>query len=123
MSTFLSKWDHAPLMDVVELHDSRRVPLNHTQRAARKGPYPYYGANGQVDSVDDYLFEGEFVLLAEDGGYFDNPSRGVAYEVTGRFGSTIMRTFSRPNARYCAVSLPTHSITRIGCLTLADQLD
>ncbi|MDN3712526.1 restriction endonuclease subunit S [Paracoccus cavernae] len=78
-------WVRAPLMDIIELHDARRIPLNATERASRKGPYPYYGANGQVDSVDDYLFDGEFVLLAEDGGFFDNPARGVAYEAKGQF--------------------------------------
>jgi len=59
--------------------------LNASQRAGREGPYPYYGANGQVDSIDDYRYEGPHVLVAEDGGYFDEPSRGVAYEVNGRF--------------------------------------
>ena len=85
MSALPQDWEYAPLMDIVELHDSRRIPLNNRQRAERKGPYPYYGANGQVDSIDDYLFDGEYILLAEDGGYFDDPSRGVAYEASGRF--------------------------------------
>lgn len=49
------------------------------------GSYPYYGANGQVGSVGDFLFEGKHILVAEDGGYFDQPERGVAYEVDGRF--------------------------------------
>jgi type I restriction enzyme S subunit len=71
-------WTTAPLLDVVELHDSRRIPLNATERASRKGEYPYYGANGQVDTIDDYLFDGDYTLLAEDGGYFDQPWRGVA---------------------------------------------
>jgi type I restriction enzyme S subunit len=50
-----------------------------------RGDYPYYGANGLVDHVNDFLFDGEYTLLAKDGGYFDEPKRGVAYEVTGRF--------------------------------------
>lgn len=78
-------WEEAPLLDVVELHDSRRVPLNAAERAAMPGSYPYYGANGQVGSVGDFLFEGKHILVAEDGGYFDQPERGVAYEVDGRF--------------------------------------
>jgi type I restriction enzyme, S subunit len=78
-------WSLRPLMDVVDLHDSRRIPLNQGERARRRGQYPYYGANGQVDSIDGFIFEGEYVLLAEDGGYFDDPARGVAYEVTGKF--------------------------------------
>jgi type I restriction enzyme S subunit len=49
------------------------------------GDYPYYGANGQVGTVGDYLFDGEYVLLAEDGGHFDQSERGVAYQVNGRF--------------------------------------
>jgi type I restriction enzyme S subunit len=61
------------------------VPLNATQRAAMQGPYAYFGANGLVDHVNDYLFEGDYVLLAEDGGYFDDPVRGVAYEASGKF--------------------------------------
>ena len=49
------------------------------------GSYPYYGANGQVDTVGDYLFDGDYILLAEDGGYFDDPRRGVAYRAGGKF--------------------------------------
>lgn len=78
-------WRYVPLTDIIELHDNRRIPLNSRQRAERQGPYPYYGANGQVDSIDSYLFDGDYLLLAEDGGYFDDPSRSVAYEVSGQF--------------------------------------
>lgn len=78
-------WARVPLGDVVEVHDARRVPVNAEERATRVGPYPYYGANGQAGTIDDFLFDGDFALVAEDGGYFDEPSRGVAYRVTGRF--------------------------------------
>src|SRR5271168_4855319 len=85
MSGLPQGWRGAPLMEIVDLHDNRRIPLNAKERATRQGPYPYYGANGQVDSIDDYIFDGEYVLLAEDGGYFDDRSRGVAYEASGKF--------------------------------------
>src|SRR4051794_40018672 len=78
-------WREAPLFDIAELHDNRRVPLNQIQRSQRQGPYPYYGANGLVDHIDGYMYDGQYVLLAEDGGYFDEPERGVAYEVDGQF--------------------------------------
>lgn len=78
-------WVDASLLEVCELHDNRRIPLNQAERAARPGRYPYYGANGQVDTIGDYLFEGQHILLAEDGGHFDQPERGVAYEVEGKF--------------------------------------
>ena len=78
-------WVETSLLDVIELHDARRVPLNQAERAAKPGKYPYFGANGQVDTVGDYIFDGDYILLAEDGGYFDQPTRGVSYEVAGRF--------------------------------------
>lgn len=83
--TLPTGWTEANLLDIVRLHDGKRVPLNQAERAAKPGPYPYFGANGKVDTVGDYLFDGNFVLLAEDGGYFDDPKRGVAYEVSGKF--------------------------------------
>lgn len=78
-------WELVTLSDVVEILDNRRIPLNATERENRKGSYPYYGANGQVDSINDYLFDGDYVLVAEDGGHFDNPSKRVAYRVSGKF--------------------------------------
>ena len=85
MSTLPKRWTNSPLLSAVELHDSRRIPLNAAERAKRKGQFPYYGANGLVDHVDSYIFDGEYVLLAEDGGDFDKPERGVAYGVSGKF--------------------------------------
>lgn len=85
MSELPRGWAEARLTEVIDLHDSRRIPLNKEQRQQRQGPYPYYGANGLVDHVDGYLFDGSYVLLAEDGGYFDDSARGVAYEATGKF--------------------------------------
>ena len=78
-------WAMTPLLKCVNLHDGRRIPLNATERAKRKGDFPYYGANGLVDHVNDFVFDGDYVLLAEDGGNFDRPERGVAYEVSGKF--------------------------------------
>jgi len=78
-------WVNADLIDIITLHDSKRIPLNSAQRRNKPGNYAYYGANGQVDSVGEYIFDGEYILLAEDGGFFDQPQRGVAYQVSGKF--------------------------------------
>lgn len=78
-------WTTAPLGDLVDVYDAARVPLNKRQRLQFQGPYPYYGANGIVDRVADYLFDGVFILIAEDGGHFDDPTRTVATKVEGRF--------------------------------------
>lgn len=92
-------WVESTLGDVAIISDARRIPLNARERAMRPGPYPYYGANGQAGTIDDYLFEGDHILLAEDGGYFDNPNRPNAYPVTGRFWvnnhAHILRTTER----------------------------
>ncbi len=85
MSELPKGWAKVPVTEFASLHDGRRVPLNATQRETMKGPYPYYGANGLVDHIDDYRLDGQYTLLAEDGGYFDDAKRGVAYDVSGKF--------------------------------------
>jgi type I restriction enzyme S subunit len=70
------------LAEVAEFLDSRRKPVKESER--KPGPYPYYGANGQQGSIDGYLFDEPLILLAEDGGFFDQPDRGIAYRVSGK---------------------------------------
>ncbi len=64
--------------------DSIRRPINEQERSKRIGPYPYYGANGQQGWIDDYLFDEELVLLAEDGGFFFDPIKPASYRVSGK---------------------------------------
>jgi len=67
------------LGDVAEILDSFRKPINSTERAKRiQGKsenelYPYYGATGQVGLIDEYLIDGEYVLVGEDGAPFLEP--------------------------------------------------
>ena len=70
------------LGDVVEFLDSQRRPVTEGERAP--GPFPYFGANGQLGTIDDYIFDEDLVLLAEDGGHFSNPERGIAYRISGK---------------------------------------
>ena len=70
------------LEDCCEILDSMRIPIKASDR--KEGPYPYYGANGIQDHVDDYIFDDELVLLAEDGGNFGSRERPIAYRVTGK---------------------------------------
>jgi type I restriction enzyme S subunit len=64
--------------------DYLRVPVNEKERSRRSGPFPYYGANGQQGWIDDYLFDEELVLLAEDGGFFFDPLKPASYRVSGK---------------------------------------
>jgi hypothetical protein len=58
-------WPKLPLGELTKNFDSIRVPIREASR--RRGPYPYYGASGIVDYVDGYLFDGLYLLIAEDG--------------------------------------------------------
>ena len=77
-------WDVVRLGDVVEVFDKKRIPLGEKQRQSMKGKYPYCGANGIIDYINDYIFDGEYVLLAEDGGYW-GPYENSAYIMGGKF--------------------------------------
>ena len=78
----MSKFPLMPLSELVVFLDSRRRPVKAGDR--KPGPFPYYGANGQQGTIDGYLFDEPLVLLAEDGGHFFEPNRGIAYKVTGK---------------------------------------
>ena len=73
------------LGDVVEVEDSKRVPLNSREREQRKGPYPYYGATSVMDFVDDYLFDGTRVLLGEDGTVIQENGKPILQYVWGKY--------------------------------------
>ena len=68
--------------DCCEILDSKRIPI--TAKNRTPGPYPYYGANGIQDYVDNYIFDDELVLLAEDGGNFGSTEKPIAYRVSGK---------------------------------------
>jgi restriction endonuclease S subunit len=80
-----SAWAFTTIGDIVDVFDSIRIPLNSRQRAERQGPYPYYGASGVIDSVDDFLFNGEYVLVAEDGENLNSRKLPVAFMARGEF--------------------------------------
>lgn len=71
--------------EVVELFDKKRVPLSSLERQKRQGKYRYYGAQGVIDYVDDFLFDGEYVLVAEDGENLKSLKQNIAQLVSGKF--------------------------------------
>lgn len=83
MSRLPPGWSTAPLGDVVEVLDSRRIPVNAKERAQRPGDVPYYGATGQVGWIDEPIFDEELVLLGEDGAPFLDASKPKAYLIDG----------------------------------------
>ena len=84
-SVVYPKWEKKKLDEISECMDNRRKPLNSVQRIEKCGKIPYYGANGIVDYVEDYIFDEDIVLLAEDGGNFDDfINKPIAQFVTGK---------------------------------------
>jgi len=77
-------WEWVRLDQIVNILDSMRVPINSKEREKRKGNIPYYGANGQVGWIDDFIFDEPLVLLAEDGGFFNTWDKPNAYMITGK---------------------------------------
>ena len=83
-------WCKANLIEVAEILDNLRKPINSTERRKRiEGKktselFPYYGATGQVGYIDDYLTDGEFVLIGEDAAPFFDYTKDVAYMIQGK---------------------------------------
>lgn len=78
------EWKEVKLGDVCEILDSKRVPLSVMQRAKRQGIYPYYGAQGVIDHINDYLLDGEYLLVAEDGANLQTGTQDIANIVKGK---------------------------------------
>lgn len=80
-----SNWRSGTVSEVIELHDSKRIPLSSRERAALAKVYPYYGATSIMDYVDRYLFDGIYLLLGEDGTVVDNAGYPILQYVEGKF--------------------------------------
>lgn len=76
-----TKWGKKTLGEICYIYDSQRKPVSKENRI--KGIYPYYGATGLQDYVHDYIFDGRYLLLGEDGGKW-NAKENSAYIVEGK---------------------------------------
>jgi type I restriction enzyme S subunit len=81
----VSKWKEFRIEDIADLHNNKRVPLSSMQRAKKQGIYPYYGASGIVDFIDEYAFDGEYVLISEDGENLKTRKTPIAFKASGKF--------------------------------------
>lgn len=78
-------WHLGEVSEIIELHDSKRIPLSSRERASLAKIYPYYGATSVMDYVDRYLFDGIYLLLGEDGTVVDNNGFPILQYVEGKF--------------------------------------
>ena len=81
-----SNWETGCVEDIAEFFDSMRKPLSSLERTDMERIYPYYGAVSIVDYVDDYIFDGEYLLVSEDGIYVvDENGHPLIQHISGKF--------------------------------------
>jgi type I restriction enzyme S subunit len=111
----LPNWDLRKISEVCQVLDDHRKPLNETQRNLIPGEIPYCGANGIVGFVNQYTIDDDVILMAEDGGYFDEyQSRPIAYRMKGKIWvnnhAHILKAFPSVNQDFIFYSLAHKNI-------------
>jgi len=107
------EWRERALGDLTENFDGIRVPVTAADR--RAGPYPYYGASGVVDHIDGFLFDGEYLLIAEDGENLRTRTTPIAFLARGKFWvnnhAHIVRANNEADTRFLMYSLRATDIS------------
>lgn len=70
---------------LVDNFDSNRVPIKSNERDKMNGDYPYYGATGIIDYINEYIFDGEYLLISEDGANLVARKYPIAFIANGKF--------------------------------------
>jgi type I restriction enzyme, S subunit len=78
-------WPIVPFAKLGENQDSFRVPVKASDRGSKKGEFPYYGASGIIDRVDEFIFDGERLLIGEDGANLVARTTPVAFIARGKY--------------------------------------
>ena len=79
------EWKEVLLGELVDIYDSKRIPLTSQEREKIKGDIPYYGAQGIIDYINQFLFDGEYILIAEDGNNIISRQENIAQIAKGKF--------------------------------------
>lgn len=79
------KFVYKELEKLIDIFDKQRIPLSSIEREKKKGEYPYYGASGIIDYVDEYIFDGEYVLVSEDGENLRSRKTPIIFKAKGKF--------------------------------------
>lgn len=102
-----SDWEVLTLSELTINYDTKRKPVKGPDR--KPGPYPYYGASGIVDYVEGYIFDGDYLLIAEDGENLRTRQTPIAFMATGKFWvnnhAHIVTGNERANTRYLQYAL------------------
>ena len=79
------EWQEKKFGEITKNYDYKRIPLSSKQRSGMKGVYPYYGAQGIIDHINQFLFNGEYLLIAEDGENLKTNKQNIARLVSDKF--------------------------------------
>lgn len=97
----MSKWNSYKLEQCSDILDHKRIPVNSEERSKELGGTPYYGANGLQGYINGWIFDEPLILLAEDGGYFDEyMTRPVAYKISGKSWVNNHAHVLKPKAKF-----------------------
>lgn len=78
-------WPLKRISEVANFENNKRIPLKSLDREKRQGIYPYYGASGVVDYIDDFIFDGRYLLISEDGENLRTRNTPIAFQASGKF--------------------------------------
>ena len=81
----MEEWKEYKLGEVINILDYKRIPLSSAERKTREGGFPYYGAQGIIDYIDDYIFDGTYLLIAEDGENLKSKKQDIAQLAHGKY--------------------------------------
>jgi type I restriction enzyme S subunit len=93
-------WEVKKLGEVCTFLDSQRIPIKDAERGKMQGEYPYYGASGVIDYVNDYIFDDDLILLGEDGANIITRSTPLAFLVSGKVWINNHAHVLKPNKGY-----------------------
>ena len=111
----MEQWKEYRLGEVVNILDNKRVPLSSKERSNRKGSFPYYGAQGIIDYIDDYIFDGTYLLVAEDGENLKSHKQQISQIAKGKYWvnnhAHILESNGKCDIRYICYLLNTIDIS------------
>ena len=121
------EWKKARLKDAADFLDHLRKPVSSSDRAKMKGVYPYYGASGIVDYVNDYIYDEPLILLGEDGENILSRNLPLAFLVDGKIWvnnhAHVLRAKEGVNREYLCAFLESLDYTDLNSGTAQPKLN
>ncbi|MDM8557409.1 restriction endonuclease subunit S [Candidatus Parabeggiatoa sp. HSG14] len=116
LSSLPEGWSWCKINEVIKCLDNLRKPINKQERQKRIGNIPYYGANGQVGWIDDYIFNDELVIVVEDE-TFTGRKIPFSYKISGKSWvnnhAHVLKNELQLNVNYLNYSLMFYPFTQL----------